>query len=473
LNARIANIQAEINAIVPSPTPGELVVVDKIIVADQYPAPTLTNIIEPTSILIDDMIGNSSLLQKTQLNFVTLGGNNSTFTPDDLVFNSTSGDSATLNSGSITLETGAGDYTLLNNTTLNLITGTTTSYHNSATLNFTNGTITSTHNSTALRFTNGAITNSLDSSNWTGNIQTVNTVANLTHFLNFSDSAGTGYGRPQKNTSLSCNPSTGLLTATTFSGSLSGNASSASSISLTSDNTAGTYFVPFSKTVSSNSTLFVDNVTSPLTYNPSTGVLTATTFSGSLSGTATTANGILTVSDNTAGTYYIPFSKTTANVNTALFVDDTTTPLTYNPSTSVLTCTTFTGALSGNATTATNCSLATTFTLATFATNTLTIVGSTTTTFLSYNINITGTTNTLSSITYTTPRLNGWYRVGIYNAGTGDLTINSTLGGTATTRTNLSSNLIVPTLRYAFMEIHSFTINALQQYVANIFLLTP
>ena len=59
---------------------------------------------------------------------------------------------------------------------------------------------------------------------------------------------------------------------------------------------------------------------------------------------------INTTSDNTAGTYYIPFSKTAAQTSTALFLDDTTTALTYNPSTSVLTATTF----SGNASTATN-----------------------------------------------------------------------------------------------------------------------
>ena len=150
-----------------------------------------------------------------------------------------------------------------------------------------------------------------------------------------------------------------------------------------------------------------------------------------------------------------------------------TTPLSYNPSTGVLTTTTFTGALTGNASTATNLALSTTPTTATFASNTLTIVGSTTTTFNSYTINITGTTNTLSSITYTTPRINGWYRIGIYNAGLGDLTINSTFGGTSTTRSNLTANLIVPTLRYAYMEISSMTVNALQQYIANIILLNP
>ncbi len=43
-------------------------------------------------------------------------------------------------------------------------------------------------------------------------------------------------------------------------------------------------------------------------------------------------------SDNTAGTYYIPFSKTTAGTEGGLFIDDTTGPLTYNPSTATLSC---------------------------------------------------------------------------------------------------------------------------------------
>jgi hypothetical protein len=119
------------------------------------------------------------------------------------------------------------------------------------------------------------VNNTLDANKWTGNIQTVNTVANLTHYLNFSDSSGTGYGKPQKTAGISCNPSTNTITATTFSGSLSGNSSSASSVSITSDNTSGTYFPTFVKSLSSNSTVYVDNATGPLTYDPSIGVLTA------------------------------------------------------------------------------------------------------------------------------------------------------------------------------------------------------
>ena len=43
------------------------------------------------------------------------------------------------------------------------------------------------------------------------------------------------------------------------------------------------------------------------------------------------ASTIALTSDNTSGNYYIPFTKTTASTANSLFIDDTTTPLTYNP----------------------------------------------------------------------------------------------------------------------------------------------
>ena len=238
LNERISNIQAAASVVsskisslqVPS-SPNELVVVDTIIVADVYPAPNATTTITPSIIDLADTVGRT-----TEVNSVGL-----TSTDGDL--------SDFLSASSLTFFDDA--------------TSTIASY-----------------SLTGVSINDGTNSNSLTSTNWTGNIQTVNTSANTTHYLNFSNSSSTGYGKPQKNASLSCNPSTGLLTATTFSGSLSGNASSASSVSLTSDNTNGTYYLPFSKTVASNSTLYVDNTTGPLTYNPSTSTMTASFFAG-------------------------------------------------------------------------------------------------------------------------------------------------------------------------------------------------
>lgn len=99
----------------------------------------------------------------------------------------------------------------------------------------------------------------------------------------------------------------GSITANTFNGDLTGNvtgnvsgsssssttattATTSNNIALTSDNTSGTYFIPFSKTTSTTSNaLFIDNVTGPLTYNPSTSTLTATNFNGLASASSLSA----------------------------------------------------------------------------------------------------------------------------------------------------------------------------------------
>ena len=69
------------------------------------------------------------------------------------------------------------------------------------------------------------------------------------------------------------------VTAPTFTGDLVGNASTASlaqTVNIITDNTVGTYYVPFVKSNVSADSLYVDDVTTPLlTYNPSTGLLSA------------------------------------------------------------------------------------------------------------------------------------------------------------------------------------------------------
>jgi hypothetical protein len=131
----------------------------------------------------------------------------------------------------------------------------------------------------------------------------------------------------------------------------------ASQVQISSDNTAGTYFIPFAKLPSSGSkSLFIDDTTTNLTYNPSTGTLsianlTASSITGNVNGSITgNAAQVTATSDNTSGTYYIPFTKVSGTGSKSLFIDDTTGPLSYNPSTSTLTCTNF----SGIATNATN-----------------------------------------------------------------------------------------------------------------------
>ncbi len=67
-----------------------------------------------------------------------------------------------------------------------------------------------------VQVSDGITTNTLTKDHWSGQIQTVNTIANSTHYLNFSDSSATGYGKPQKTAGISCNPSTNTLTVDTI-----------------------------------------------------------------------------------------------------------------------------------------------------------------------------------------------------------------------------------------------------------------
>ena len=99
---------------------------------------------------------------------------------------------------------------------------------------------------------------------------------------------------------------TGIVTATTFKGGLSGNvtgdvtgnADTATSVNVTANNTTNETVYP----------IFVDGATGAqgaetdtgLTYNPSTGTLTATTFSGDVTGNADTAT-TATIATNAAG----------------------------------------------------------------------------------------------------------------------------------------------------------------------------
>ena len=151
------------------------------------------------------------------------------------------------------------------------------------------------------------------------------------------------------------------VTTTNFIGDLSGNAVTATNAtnaintSTTLTTTSGTYYPVF---VSNNVSGNYPNLVGTMTYNPSSNTITANTFNGVLSGTATNATNVGITSDNTSGTYYIPFAKTSGTGNKPLFIDDTTTPLSYNPNTGVLTAVSYAGSgasLTGiTATTATN-----------------------------------------------------------------------------------------------------------------------
>ena len=199
-----------------------------------------------------------------------------------------------------------------------------------------------------LGLSDGVNSNSITALGYT----TKNSVQNATQYLNFTSSSSTGVGAIQKTAGISCNPSTNSITATTFNGTATNatNATNAINCSTTSTTTAGTYYPVF---VSSNVTGNYPNLVGTMTYNPSSNTITANTFNGVLSGTATNSTNSVIGTDNVSTLVYPTFVKTSGAGNKGLYIDDTTTTLTYNPSTGNLSATTFTGALSGNSTTAT------------------------------------------------------------------------------------------------------------------------
>jgi hypothetical protein len=118
-----------------------------------------------------------------------------------------------------------------------------------------------------ITLTDGTTTNTIDKNGYT----TRNTIANATYYLNFSDNFSTGTASIEKTAGLNCNPSTSTITAI---GGFAGTATNAAAVSLTSDNSPGTYFIPFSKTTTATgNTLYIDNTTTPLTYDPSSSLL--------------------------------------------------------------------------------------------------------------------------------------------------------------------------------------------------------
>ena len=136
-------------------------------------------------------------------------------------------------------------------------------------------------------------------------------------------------------------------------GSISGNATSASTVTITDDNVNATNYLVFADNNTGNLGLKVDKTTNPLSYNPLTGVLNSTNFTGSLTGTASSASTITIVDDNVNATNYLVFTNNNTG-NLGLKVDKTTNPLSYNPLTGVLNSTNFTGSLSGNSSSSTN-----------------------------------------------------------------------------------------------------------------------
>ena len=206
-----------------------------------------------------------------------------------------------------------------------------------------------------------------------------NNATDETVYPTFVDGA-TGTQGIETDTGLTYNPSSGILTSTNFTGALTGNASGSSG---STTGNAATATVGTSVTVTANNATdetvyptFVDGATGTqgietdtgFTYNPSSGLLTSTAFAGNITGNVTgnTSGSSGSCTGNAATATEGTNVTVTANNATdetvyPAFVDgatgtqgiETDTGLTYNPSSGILTSTNFTGALTGQAATAT------------------------------------------------------------------------------------------------------------------------
>jgi hypothetical protein len=117
------------------------------------------------------------------------------------------------------------------------------------------------------------------------------------------------------------------------------NATNATNIGITEDTTSSSTVYPV--WVTNNTGNLPAKVTSTkLTYVPSTGTLSTTTFNGALTGNATTATtatnatNVATTATNTNADFFIPFVAASTTGNQALGVD---AGFTYNPSTNAVT----------------------------------------------------------------------------------------------------------------------------------------
>lgn len=282
-------------------------------------------------------------------------------------------------------------------------------------------------------------TNTLTTDSWSGNITSVNTSSNLTHYLGFFDSSGTGSGKIQKNENLSCNPSTSTISATNFIGSIS----NASKISLISDDSPSTCYIPFTKTTTpTDNSLYIDNTTLPLSYTPNSSTLTAAIFNGSASTVAVTDT-------NIDATYYLTFVGASGAGQT-LRADINTAPLSYNPSTALLT--------------VNSLALITTTSTPSYIGSALQISAGGMS-FRNFQLLVGGTTNTISSLSTNAVRINGVYNICIVNSGTGNLTINTSLG--LNTLTKYTSPIVVPANNVAIMTITILSANTITRIIVD------
>ena len=297
---------------------------------------------------------------------------------------------------------------------------------------------------TAVTATNffGTLVGNSSTATTSANLNTVSATTSASHFLLFSPVNGASGVAVSSDAQLTYNPATDVLSATTFSGSLTGTATTAQNVNLAAGSNNTNHAVVFSLNATGTGVGLSSDA--QLTYNPSTDVLSATTFSGNVTGTAITATNFFgtfagfaqtarateVVSATTNATHFITFTVASSGSGLGQSAD---AELTYNPSTNVLSAGVFSGNFTGTAATATNF----------FGTFNGSLVGTATT---AQNVNtVAATTNASHFITFSP--VNGASGVAIssdanltFNPSTNVLTadvFSGNVSGTAVTATNI------------------------------------
>jgi hypothetical protein len=207
------------------------------------------------------------------------------------------------------------------------------------------------------------------------NVNTTATSSNASYYPLFVSSSSNGNQAVDLGTGLTFNPATNNLSTTTFTGALTGHASSDLALSggtMTGSVAMGGNNITGAGTISATN-INATSLTGALTGHASSdlalsggtmtgsvamggnnitgaGTISATTFSGSFSGNATTAttatnaNNVNTTATSSNASYYPLFVSSSSNGNQAV---DLGTGLTFNPATNTLTTTNFAGSFSG------------------------------------------------------------------------------------------------------------------------------